>query len=183
MKKLPIEEIEMFRKKHILYIVISIMLILAGCGKQEVLNPDDAENEKQAVQSEDSAFVEKQESEPEPDVNAKADFSVATFSPYEEEINYAVYSEGRYCYRTGNYYSNLLDEDCCYGYLSEKGIKITPCIYSSAEPFPRGLPASVWKENMVISERTGRQCYPLSMIRRPPSGRAWLMFPAGMNTD
>lgn len=50
-------------------------------------------------------------------------------SAEEEAMEWAVYSEGFYCYGNGS----------LYGYISEDGEEITPCIYSEATPFSEGL--------------------------------------------
>lgn len=55
--------------------------------------------------------------------------SVIAITPQGETIEWAVYSEGFYCYGNGS----------LYGYLSEDGEEITPCIYSEATPFSEGL--------------------------------------------
>lgn len=55
--------------------------------------------------------------------------SFLLISPGTDEIEWAVYSEGVYCYSDGS----------LWGYLSEDGEEITSCIYEEAAPFSEGL--------------------------------------------
>lgn len=72
-----------------------------------------------------------------PSENEPTSFSVTAVSPNGEEIYRTVfYSEGRYCYSGG--YRDM-DENVRYGYLSEDGTQVIPCVYSEAAPFSEGL--------------------------------------------
>ena len=54
---------------------------------------------------------------------------VTVIAPEGEKVEWAIYSEGIYCYSDGS----------LYGYVAEDGREISPCIYSEASPFSQGL--------------------------------------------
>lgn len=93
-----------------------------------------------APQTKDETSLQAEEDLQEPSENETESFPVTAVSLNGGEFNRAVfYSEGRYCYSNGDYYGYTFDENILYGYLSEDGTQVTPCIYSEAEPFSEGL--------------------------------------------
>lgn len=120
--------------------------VLTGCTKTEVSQGVDIGTGEQNAQTEDEPAKTADDTEKiqENDVNAgdleDAEESVGRASTvFEvstgENIDWAIWSEGIYCYSNG---------DLC-GYLSEAGDRITPCIYEEAAPFSEGL-ACVYRD-------------------------------------
>lgn len=121
-----------------------------GCGQEEavrdsadILQTEEQENlterqENPVGEQEDPAKQQEDLAE-QGDSSEAADSSdsIVVISPEGEKIEWAVYSEGVYCYRNVRNYAS--DEGGLYGYLSEDGREITPCIYSEASPFSEGL--------------------------------------------
>lgn len=107
------------------------MLVAAGCAKSENLPDNIAKTEEKQEGSEpaadscDEALTVK---EP-PHKAEEVPSSFREIFPRTGEIAWAIYSEGVYCYSDGS----------LWGYLSEEGEEITPCIYENAEPFSEGL--------------------------------------------
>ena len=126
----------------IVAMIMTVALALGGCaGESTALEKDAKEVGNEAfTQAEDETSLQTEGISQVPSENVSASFSVTAVSPNGGEINRAVfYSEGRYCYSSGDYYGHTPDENVRYGYLSEDGTQVTPCVYSEAEPFSEGL--------------------------------------------
>lgn len=120
--------------------------VLTGCTKTDAPQDVDIETEEQNTQAEDETAkpVGDAEKVQENAANAgglkdTAESAGRTSTVFEvstgEDIDWAIWSEGVYCYGNG---------DLC-GYLSEAGDSITPCIYEEATPFSEGL-ACVYRD-------------------------------------
>lgn len=125
----------MVRKNIFIGIILAVLYagILTGCSEAAALSAEDVNTEdaRQSGQAEtgesettNDSLQEQQSSEAE-----ETRSQVILISPDREKIEWAIYSEGTYCYGNGS---------LC-GYLSEDGEEITPCIYSDALPFSEGL--------------------------------------------
>lgn len=122
--------------RYIFPILLTAASILAGCG-QDTLPPQQADG----GQTVESPYMEpdsslKEESAAEAEISEEdtaepvlAEENSAVILSTGEEITWAMYSEGCYCYYNGS----------LYGYLSEDGKEISPCIYTEATPFSEGL--------------------------------------------
>lgn len=116
-------------------ILFSAMLFcLTGCGRQDVPVTDAAKTEEPKAEMEGEA-AENETGEIAEDVpqvqsedDAAAASSVCEIST-EEDIDWAIWSEGIYCYSNG---------ELC-GYLDGEGERITECVYEEAMPFSEGL--------------------------------------------
>lgn len=116
-------------------ILFSVMLFcLTGCGRQDVPVTDAAETEEPRAEMEGET-AENGTGEIAEDVrqvqsedDAAAASSVCEIST-EEDIDWAIWSEGIYCYSNG---------ELC-GYLDGEGERITECVYEEAMPFSEGL--------------------------------------------
>lgn len=120
------------RKKNFICCVAVTVLsatVLAGCGKAEVSQDTSGEREEQTAQIEDETAEDTDTLQALPEERAGEMSSVSLISPGTDEIEWAIYSEGVYCYSDGSF----------WGYLSEDGEKITSCIYEEAAPFSEGL--------------------------------------------
>lgn len=122
-----------------------ITALLTGCG-QEVIPPERTDNERAIVETESTEpdntvdEVDRQETAEE-DAAAPSEVEdghwtedagnnpVMAVSPQGEKVEEVFYSEGCYCYLSGD----------LYGYLAEDGSEIASCIYSDAMPFSEGL--------------------------------------------
>lgn len=142
----------------ILYPVLAASLFLAGCG--QAADDDSMDILPERVQGDsggqgESGKMADSGAEPEEDNADSGEFSaeytaegatkpdsgenmdsIAVIRPDGEEIDWAVYSEGVYCYSS---VTDLWSGTGLYGYLSEDGEEITLCIYSEAAPFSEGL--------------------------------------------
>ena len=123
------------RQKHILGMVMVVAFagIMIGCAETSIPSEESEkiEGEWQSGQAESEAVEKTEDSlqNQQPIEEEDAHHLVIAISPKGEEIEWAIYSEGVYCYGNGS---------LC-GYLSEDGEEITPCIYSEAAPFSEGL--------------------------------------------
>lgn len=108
------------RKKAIILISM-FMFTLTGCAGHETLPESTTEKEQIREKPEAAEDAETEEEE--------EDTSFCLISPEGEQIEWAIYSEGIYCYSNGSR----------WGYLSESGEEITPCIYETSAPFSEGL--------------------------------------------
>ena len=94
--------------------------------KSEAVAPEIAKNsdrKKQGGENRDGESGQRQQS-----AGEATPGPVAAVPSDGETIEWAICSEGFYCYSNGS----------SYGYLSENGEAITPCIYSEASPFSEG---------------------------------------------
>lgn len=139
-------------KETVIKMAVFLVLLFGptGCGQEEavrdsadILQTEEQENlterqENPVGEQEDPAKQQEDLAE-QGDSSEAADSSdsIVVISPEGEKIEWAVYSEGVYCYRNVRNYAS--DEGGLYGYLSEDGREITPCIYSEASPFSEGL--------------------------------------------
>lgn len=123
------------RKKNFICCVAVTVLsatVLAGCGKAEVSQDTSGEREEQTAQIEDEMAGTAEDTDTLQALTEESTgemFSISLISPGTDEIEWAIYSEGAYCYSDGSF----------WGYLSEDGEKITSCIYEEAAPFSEGL--------------------------------------------
>lgn len=125
-------------KSHIsrLVTVVMFMFLVTGCAGYETL-PESTTDEEQVQESskvtgEPETEAEESDApcEKEPQYTEEEECpSFRLISPEGEQIEWAIYSEGVYCYSNGRR----------WGYLSEDGEEITPCIYENAAPFSEGL--------------------------------------------
>lgn len=120
--------------------------VLIGCTKTEVSQGVDIGTEEQNAQMEDETAKPAGDAEKVQenaanagDLEDTAESAGRTSMVFEvstgEGIDWAIWSEGIYCYSNG---------DLC-GYLSEAGDRITPCIYEEASPFSEGM-ACVYRD-------------------------------------
>lgn len=139
-------------KETVIKMAVFLVLLFGptGCGQEEavrdsadILQTEEQENlterqENPVGEQEDPAKQQEDLAE-QGDSSEAADSSdsIVVISPEGEKIEWAVYSESVYCYRNVRNYAS--DEGGLYGYLSEDGREITPCIYSEASPFSEGL--------------------------------------------
>ncbi len=139
-------------KETVIKMAVFLVLLFGptGCGQEEavrdsadILQTEEQENlterqENPVGEQEDPAKQQEDLAE-QGDSSEAADSSdsIVVIAPEGEKIEWAVYSEGVYCYRNVRNYAS--DEGGLYGYLSEDGREITPCIYSEASPFSEGL--------------------------------------------
>ncbi len=139
-------------KETVIKMAVFLVLLFGptGCGQEEavrdsadILQTEEQENlterqENPVGEQEDPAKQQEDLAE-QGDSSEAADSSdsIVVISPEGEKIEWAVYAEGVYCYRNVRNYAS--DEGGLYGYLSEDGREITPCIYSEASPFSEGL--------------------------------------------
>lgn len=139
-------------KETVIKMAVFLVLLFGptGCGQEEavrdsadILQTEEQENlterqENPVGEQEDPAKQQEDLAE-QGDSSEAADSSdsIVVISPEGEKIEWAVYSEGVYCYRNVRNYAS--DEGGLYGYLSEDGREITPCIYSEASHFSEGL--------------------------------------------
>ena len=107
----------------------------AGQGESGKMADSGAEPEEDNVGSGGLSAEYAAEGATEPDSGENMD-SIAVICPDGKEIEWAVYSEGVYCYSS---VTDFWSGTGLYGYLSEDGEEITPCIYSEAAPFSEGL--------------------------------------------
>ncbi|RKJ45814.1 WG repeat-containing protein [bacterium 1XD8-76] len=131
--------------------ILAMLFLLTGCGGQdgacgmvdhpvpegEEYDTDVGNIPAEYAEGESAAGGEVDADGEEQTDSTDSSDSIAVISPDGEEIGWTVYSEGVYCY--SNVRSYFSDEGGLYGYLSEDGREITPCIYSEAAPFSEGL--------------------------------------------
>lgn len=100
--------IKMFRKNIVCFMAVIILsaAVLTGCAETEAPREADAGTEER-----------------------KRESSSINEISMEETIDWAIWSEGIYCYGS---------EDLC-GYVNEEGDRITSCIYEEAMPFSEEL--------------------------------------------
>lgn len=112
---------------------------LTGCGGQDVPVTDAVKTEEPSAEMEGEA-AENGTGETAEDVpQAQSEDDAAAASPVceislGEDIDWAIRSEGIYCYSNG---------ELC-GYLDGEGERITECIYEEAAPFSEGLACVRW---------------------------------------
>ncbi len=112
----------------------AMFFCLTGCGGQDVSVTDTAKTEEPRAQAEDGAAENGTggTAEDVPQVQSEEDAAPASLVceiSTEEDIDWAIRSEGIYCYSNG---------ELC-GYLDDKGDRITQCVYEEATPFSEGL--------------------------------------------
>lgn len=114
--------------RNIIVTVLSLA-VLTGCTKTESLQEEGSGTETGKTQAEDET-AEATEDIPQiqSEENTEEVSSIREIST-GKDIDWAIWSEGIYCYSDG---------DLC-GYLNEEGDSITPCIYEEAAPFSEGL--------------------------------------------
>lgn len=122
-------------RKRILGTILAVLFagILTGCSEAAAPSAEDVKTgdarQSGQVETDESGttddFLQDQQSAEGEETRSQ----VILISPDWEKIEWAIYSEGTYCYGNGS---------LC-GYLSEDGEEITPCIYSDAMPFSEGL--------------------------------------------
>ena len=123
------------RKKNFICCVAVTVLsatVLTGCGNAEVSQDTSGEREEQTAQIEDETAETAEDTDTLQALTEESTgemSSISLISPGTDEIEWAIYSEGAYCYSDGSF----------WGYLSEDGEKITSCIYEEAAPFSEGL--------------------------------------------
>lgn len=103
--------------------------------------------------------------------------SIAVISPDGEKIEWAVYSEGVYCYSNAGDF--LSDEGSLYGYLSEDGREITPCIYSEAAPFSEGLGCALLDGKYGYIDKDGEAVLPFIYDQASPFREGVAYFSIG----
>ncbi len=124
-------------------IILLFVAVLAGSAKTEILQDAKVETEEQNAQAEDGMTEAAEDAdkvlENADGVEDTGESAGRTSTVFEvstgEDIDWAIWSEGIYCYSDG---------DLC-GYLSEAGDRITSCIYEKAAPFSEGL-ACVYRD-------------------------------------
>lgn len=116
--------------------VIMCVHILTGCAETEAPRDADAGTEEQKRESDgDAEGTDEETVETDKDAGwAEKEESIRELSSIneismEETIDWAIWSEGIYCYGS---------DDLC-GYVNEEGDRITSCIYEEAMPFSEGL--------------------------------------------
>ncbi len=161
-------------KETVIKMAVFLVLLFGptGCGQEEavrdsadILQTEEQENlterqENPVGEQEDPAKQQEDLAE-QGDSSEAADSSdsIVVISPEGEKIEWAVYSEGVYCYRNVRNYAS--DEGGLYGYLSEDGREITPCIYSEASPFSEGLGCALLDGKYGYIGKDGRKILPL----------------------
>lgn len=115
-----------------------LFLCLTGCGKSagedNLRDTNTAVSPAKEEKTIDNTMSESEETgietgEIEELQSVDKNSSFLAISSESTEIEWAIYSEGAYCYGDGS----------CSGYLSEDGEEITRCIYEEAAPFSEGL--------------------------------------------
>lgn len=87
----------------------------------------------------------------------------------EEEIEWAICSEGCYCYYNGS----------LYGYLAEDGKEIAPCIYSEATPFSEGLACVCLDGKYGYIDKNGEIALPFLYDQASPFREGTAYFSCG----
>lgn len=120
----------MYRKKIMIFILAVLLFtgMQTGCAKELAarLKEAEVEEKQEEVVKKDGEILPEPEKESE---NQEIPLPFQMIAPKGEKIEWAIYSEGIYCYSNGS----------LWGYVTEDGEEITPCIYAEAAPFSEGL--------------------------------------------
>lgn len=147
--------------------------ILTGCSEAAAPSVEDVKTEdtQQSGQAEpeEAETIDDSQQDQQSAEGEETRSQVILISPDREKIEWAIYSEGTYCYGNGS---------LC-GYLSEDGEEITPCIYSDAMPFSEGLACVCLDGKYGYIGKDGEVALPFVYDQAAPFGEGVAYFSRG----